>query len=127
MGGSPWKGRVRPRGVDSSSFERSANPEQAKGFPFAVPHSRIDTKGIVLTEFLEMVEEGHGLDIVDELLDLPNLSHGGSYTSVGTYEFAELASLVAKLSSLLEVPTDELLRAYGVHLFGRFSALFVIQ
>jgi len=81
-------------------------------------------KGIVFTEFLEMVEAGHGMDIVDELLDLPGLSNGGSYTSVGTYEFAELASMVVKLSILLDVPMEELLRAFGVHLFGRFAAVF---
>lgn len=81
-------------------------------------------KGIVFTEFLEMVEAGHGMDIVDELLELPGLSNGGSYTSVGTYEFAELASMVVKLSMVLDVPMEDLLQAYGVHLFGRFADMF---
>lgn len=81
-------------------------------------------KGIVFTEFLEMVEAAHGMDVTDNLLDLPGLSDDGAYTSVGTYEFAELASMVGELSSCLDVPAPELLRGYGEHLFARFAVLF---
>ncbi len=81
-------------------------------------------KGIVFTEFIEMVEAAHGADLTDELLDLPGLTNDGAYTSVGTYEFWELASMVAKLSELLEVPPGELLLGYGQHMFKRFVALF---
>ena len=81
-------------------------------------------KGIVFTEFLAMVEDGHGADVTDELLELPELASGGAYTSVGTYDFQELVAMVVKLSELLEVPIPELLHDYGVHLFGRFVEVF---
>jgi predicted hydrocarbon binding protein len=81
-------------------------------------------KGIVFTEFLEMVENAHGADTTDELLDLPELASGGAYTSVGTYEFEELSCMVVKLSELLDVPVDSLLRDYGEHLFSCFVTGF---
>ena len=34
-------------------------------------------KGIVFTEFLELVEERHGLDFCDELLEVTDLLHTG--------------------------------------------------
>ena len=42
-------------------------------------------KGIVFTEFLEMVEEKYGLEMVDDIIENANLQSHGAYTSVGTY------------------------------------------
>ena len=81
-------------------------------------------KGVVFTEFLEMVESLFGLDTTDTLLDLPGLESGGAYTAVGTYDASELVAMVLELSRLEQMPVPELLHAYGKHLFGRFVELF---
>lgn len=81
-------------------------------------------KGLVFTEFLEMVESAHGMDTTDHLLDIPSLESGGAYTSVGTYDAGELVKMVVLLSELIEEPINDLLVAFGEHLFVRFHALF---
>ena len=42
-------------------------------------------KGIVFTEFLEMVEDKFSADMVDDIIDDCDLASGGAYTAVGTY------------------------------------------
>lgn len=75
--------------------------------------------GIVFTEFLEMVEQGFGPDMTDDILDDSGLS--GAYTAVGNYPFSEMARLIGALSKRTEQPASALIEAYGEHLFGRFS------
>ena len=41
-------------------------------------------KGIIFTEFLDLVEEKFGLEMVDKIIEQSNLDSGGIYTSVGT-------------------------------------------
>ncbi|MFT5288781.1 MAG: hypothetical protein ACI8QC_003719 [Planctomycetota bacterium] len=81
-------------------------------------------KGLVFTEFLEMVESAHGMDTTDELLELPSLESGGIYTAVGTYDAGELVSMVVHLSEMIDTPFDDLLIGFGEHLFGRFHEGF---
>ncbi|MEZ0607250.1 heme NO-binding domain-containing protein [Fibrella sp. WM1] len=78
-------------------------------------------KGFVFTEFLEMVEEAHGYELVDKMLLESHLPSGGNYTSVGTYDHAEMMALVNKLSEHLNVPVSQLLRAYGRYMFSSFK------
>ena len=52
-------------------------------------------KGIVFTEFLEMVEDRFSLDMVDDLIDDCDLPSGGVYTAVGTYSHEEIVALVS--------------------------------
>jgi hypothetical protein len=81
-------------------------------------------KGLVFTEFLEMVESAHGMDTTDQLLDVPALASGGAYTAVGTYDAAELFAMVARLAELHETPVDDLLIGFGEHLFTRFHGIY---
>lgn len=81
-------------------------------------------KGIVFTEFLEMVESKMGADISDRLVDDCDLPSGGAYTSLGTYDHAEIVKMVAYLSKLTDVPVPALLKVFGVHLMGRFAVLY---
>ncbi|UII77112.1 heme NO-binding domain-containing protein [Flagellimonas sp. HMM57] len=74
-------------------------------------------KGIVFTEFLEMVESIYGLETVDSLLENCDLPSGGAYTSVGTYDFNEMVSLIAELSTVKEISQENLLYSFGHHLF----------
>lgn len=75
-------------------------------------------KGIVFTEFLEMVEEKYGLEVVDEIIENSNLESKGSYTSVGTYAFSEMLQLLQNLSSKTKISIDDLLLVYSEHFFS---------
>ncbi len=81
-------------------------------------------KGIVFTEFLEMVESKYSADVVDEILDDGTLPSGGIYTSVGTYDHGEMISLLSALGRHTGLGNQELLRIFGEHLFGRFAGLY---
>lgn len=74
-------------------------------------------KGIVFTEFLEMVEERFGLETADRILEASELPSGGIYTSVGTYGFNEMVTLLTNLSVETEIPAQDLLYAFGLYLF----------
>lgn len=77
-------------------------------------------KGIVFTEFLDMVETKFSPDMVDSIVQAADLPNGGAYTAVGTYPHAEMGRLVSALSARSEISPAELLQQYGQHLFGRF-------
>ncbi|MDX2029022.1 MAG: heme NO-binding domain-containing protein [Blastocatellia bacterium] len=81
-------------------------------------------KGMVFTEFLDMVEEKFGMDVADQMITSCDLPSGGAYTAVGTYDHQEIVQLVIKLSQLSGVALPDLLRAFGQHLFGRFVVRF---
>jgi len=74
-------------------------------------------KGIVFTEFLELVETKFGLDMVDEIIEVSNLESGGAYTSVGTYKFSEMLSLLTNLSERTNIEINDLLKVYAHHFF----------
>lgn len=74
-------------------------------------------KGIVFTEFLEMVESKFGLETLDVIIENSNLPSEGSYTSVGTYDFNEMVSLITQLSGVTKIPAGDLIHAFGLYLF----------
>lgn len=78
-------------------------------------------KGVVFTEFLDLVEEKYGYEMVDRILNDGHLASGGAYTAIGTYPHAEMAQLVGNLSRHAGVPVPDLLKLYGKHLFGVFT------
>lgn len=74
-------------------------------------------KGIVFTEFLDLVEERFGLQTLDKVIEKAAPESGAVYTSVGTYEHAEMVKLVTALSETIDVPIGDLLKEYGNHFF----------
>jgi len=78
-------------------------------------------KGIIFTEFLDMVEDGMGYDTVDQLITESNLPSGGAYTAIGTYHHSEMVTLVMGLSKKTAIPVPDLLHAFGQYLFGTFE------
>ena len=40
-------------------------------------------KGIIFTEFIEMVEDKFGFEVADNIITNSNLPSGGAYTAVG--------------------------------------------
>jgi hypothetical protein len=81
-------------------------------------------KGIVYTEFLEMVETKFSIELAEQMIEGCQLPSGGSYTAVGTYDHRELLQLVGQLSQLTGIQVPKLVQAFGQHLFGRFSVAY---
>ncbi len=75
-------------------------------------------KGIVFTEFLDLVEEKFGLEMVDDLIMSSDLPSGGAYTAIGTYDFGEMTQLITHLSNKTEIAIEDLLLLYGEHFFS---------
>jgi hypothetical protein len=73
-------------------------------------------KGIVFTEFLEMVEDTFGLETTDTIIENSKLPSEGIYTSVGTYDFNEMVSLLTSLSEEVNIPANDLLYTFGLYL-----------
>ncbi|WP_111707419.1 heme NO-binding domain-containing protein [Lutibacter citreus] len=78
-------------------------------------------KGIVFTEFLEMVEESFGLETLDYIIYKSDLKSKGVYTSVGTYDFIEMLTLINNLSEKVKIPVQDLVYTYGVYFFKVLS------
>jgi len=81
-------------------------------------------KGLVFTEFMSMVEDKFGVDMVDDLIDETDPESGGAYTAVGTYHHEELVNMVVALSEKVDAPIPALINAFGHHLGGVFTAKF---
>ena len=77
-------------------------------------------KGVVFTEFLEMVEDRFSLDMVDRIIEQADPPSGGAYTAVGTYDHREIVALVTALGAESGTPLSDLLHGFGRHLFARF-------
>jgi len=74
-------------------------------------------KGIIFTEFLDMVEAQFGLAVVDEIITNSNTVNNGVYTSVGTYDFNEMVALLVALGDVVSKDIQDLLYTFGLYLF----------
>lgn len=81
-------------------------------------------KGVVFTEFLEMVEDRFSREIADHIIVASDLPSGGAYTSIGTYDHTEMVQLVTQLSAATGTPVPVLVHTFGKYLFGRFAVLY---
>lgn len=81
-------------------------------------------KGVVFTEFMDMVEEVFSADLLDDIIELSDLPNGGAYTSVGTYDHQEIVRMAVNLSEKVDIPVPQLLEVFGKHLFGRFTQMY---
>lgn len=78
-------------------------------------------KGMVFTEFLEMVETKFSAELVDDLISETKPASGGAYTSVGTYDHQELVDMVVALSNHTQIPVPDLIKTFGLYLFKVFA------
>jgi hypothetical protein len=83
-------------------------------------------KGIVFSEFYEMVEDKFSPELLDEVIEESNLPSGGAYTSVGSYDHNEMVTMVVKLSEKTGIAIPDLLHTFGEYLAGRFAVLFPV-
>jgi len=75
-------------------------------------------KGIVFTEFLDLVEDKFGLEMVDQIIEQSKLESNGVYTAVGTYKFSEMLQMLNNLSNNTGMSIDNLLLVYAEHFFS---------
>ncbi len=78
-------------------------------------------KGVVFTEFLQFVEASYSPEMVDKMIEESNLPTKGAYTAVGVYDHQEMVKLVQTLSKETNIPVPALIKAFGKHLFTRFT------
>ena len=60
-------------------------------------------KGIVFTELCEMVEKEFGVETLNNIVENADLSTGGVYSAVGTYDSADLFKMVSIFQNKLEL------------------------
>ena len=70
-------------------------------------------KGVIFTEFLELVEQSFGEDTVDDMLDSTSLESGGVFTSVGNYPCNDLILMVERLSQITGADPVALQNSFG--------------
>ncbi|RCS27260.1 hypothetical protein DUT90_09185 [Polaribacter sp. WD7] len=75
-------------------------------------------KGIIFTEFLDLVEDKFGIEMVDTIISQSNLKSEGIYTAIGTYNFSEMLQLLQNLSNNTNISIDDLLLVYAEHFFS---------
>lgn len=83
-------------------------------------------KGIVFTEFLGMVEEKFGYEMVDAIIQQSDLPSGATYTAIGTYSHAEIVELIINLSKNTGLEVDQLLHEFGKYLFQTFLKAYPV-
>lgn len=81
-------------------------------------------KGIVFTEFLDMVEQKFGYEIVDQIITESKLKSNGIYTAVGTYPHSEVVTLLMNLSNKVAIEPTTLLKEFGKYLFDTFLSSY---
>ena len=79
-------------------------------------------KGIVFTEFMEMVEAKFGDDVLEDVIGEAGV--GGVYTAIGTYPHTDMVQLVVALSNKSGIEISLLLEAFGGYLLNSFTRLY---
>lgn len=77
-------------------------------------------KGIVFTEFLNMLDTKFEPLFIETLIEEANLPSGGIYTSIGTYNVDEMVALVTLLSEKTGLSVPALEKTFGEYLLGAF-------
>jgi len=88
-------------------------------------------KGIVFTEFMEMVEDKFAPETLEQIIDQAGLPNDGAYTCrhlrpPGVSSPNESVRLMLGLSQETKMPVARLVREFGRHLFGRFATLYAL-
>lgn len=78
-------------------------------------------KGMIFTEFLDMVGDRFGLAVKDRVIAAAGGAHDGAYTAVGNYDHQEIVLMVQELSAATQLPLRALMIAFGEHVFGVFT------
>jgi hypothetical protein len=74
-------------------------------------------KGVVFREFFNYIEAQHGDEMLDDVIVASAVPHGGAYTSVGTYPFDEMKSLVRSYTAASAQSEASVFAGFGEHCF----------
>lgn len=74
-------------------------------------------KGILFTQFLDLMEDKFGLEMVDKVLSQSNLESKGIYTAFGTYPSSEFFILLQNLKTNTGISKEKLLEVYADYFF----------
>lgn len=77
-------------------------------------------KGIVVTEFFDLIERLHDYDMVDKIIEKANPPSGGVYTAVGSYPHTEIVSLLVAYHQISGTPIEDALKIFGKNLLHTF-------
>ncbi len=80
-------------------------------------------RGSMFVEFLAHVEEQHGMETVDAIVEKTQheLSNAGAYTSVGNYPHGELLALATALANEVEGDLGNIVHEYADHIMQSFK------
>jgi hypothetical protein len=78
-------------------------------------------KEILFAEFLALIENDFGLEVVKRIIDECELDTEGVYVTLGTCSHKDMFKMVGKLSEMKEISVLELLTIYGEYLFNTLS------
>ena len=82
-------------------------------------------KGIVFTEFLEMVEEEFGFKVIDKIIVNSDLLSKGIYTAFGNYDEGELFILINALSMEVNLEKSKIMIILGEKLYKSFIENYI--
>lgn len=77
-------------------------------------------KGIIFTEFMDLVEQQFGLEVLDEVLEMSG--DEGIYTAVGSYDHKDLVKLIVNLSKKTNIDAATLQQVFGKTVFKTLFA-----
>lgn len=77
-------------------------------------------KGLVFTTFYAHCQECYGADLLDDVIEDAQLPNKGAYTSVGTYPFEEMISLVTALARRTGKDSRIVLEEFGHSCFAKW-------
>jgi len=75
-------------------------------------------RGLIFTQFIEMVENHYSTDMVDDIIEDANLPSMGAYTAVSNYDHMELHHLGVALANRTGQSEQEILIEYGAYVFA---------
>lgn len=78
-------------------------------------------KGLIFTEFCDMVEDKYGVTLLQEVIDESQVESEGAYTAVGTYDYKEFHKLVNVLSARSDDNAPQIMYDFGCHAFKVFT------
>jgi len=81
-------------------------------------------KGLVFTEFMELVESRMGPEMWKRITEEADLPNHGAYNSAGTYDHVELMHMIQALSQASGMSAQSLINMFGEYLFQRFTTMY---
>jgi len=78
-------------------------------------------KGIILSEFVEFIEQELGEDTAQKIINDSQVESMGAYSRVGLYDYQELIQLLTQAVTETETDASILLELFSDHLFSVFK------